>query len=180
MTKRKTDKTGRSKDAGAQHWYLYAWFVNCAAWRSLSPDSRALYLEIRCRYNGRNNGRIPMSHREAETLINRSNKPVAAAFVELQDKGFIRAITKGSFDWKVNHEAGEAGRSTRWLITEEKADYPVPSIVPGKDFMKWRPPENKTRYAEGTPMVGQGHTINDGMVCHEHTMSPRMYANGTR
>lgn len=146
---------------------LYHWFLGSDAWRSLGVYARALYIEIRARYNGSNNGEIPFSHREAQTLLGVSNKPIPAAFRELEDKGFIKPVRKGNFDWKVRFEG--KGRATTWLLTELPQDWPERGLAPTKDFMHWAPPENKTRYAGGVPIARPKRTISDVMARSKRT-----------
>lgn len=157
---------------------LFVWLLQSEAWQATTVYERALYLELKRRYNGGNNGDIPFSHREAEAALNCSNKPVKAAFEGLIKKGFIRATQVGSFKWKTG--GGPGGRSTRWLLTEYQADLPVKTISPDRDFMRWKPgSEKKTRYAESTPMVGREHTIKSGVVGPRHTIKSKVYAGGT-
>lgn len=132
---------GRSKKE-AKHVRHYEWELSCPAYRSLSVYGRCLLTELKRRYNGSNNGYISMSVREAEQLLGCSRRPVLKAFDELQQKGFITARQKGSFDWKVRH-------ATEWLLTE----YPFMGNLPTKEFMSWRPavqdpPQEKSRVHE--------------------------------
>ncbi len=152
------------------HIRMYEWMLKSPAYRSLGVYSRVLYSELKRRYNGVNNGAIVMSFREAMEAVGCSNRPLLAAFDELQHKGFIVAVEKGAFSWKVRENG--RGRATTWLLTEYKADQPTPSITASKDFMKWRPenqPKKKTRCDDGTPLVCGEHTTNTEMVCAEHT-----------
>ena len=43
---------------------LDMWVQNTLAWRDLGPVARALYIELRARYNGTNNGFIGLGARE--------------------------------------------------------------------------------------------------------------------
>src|SRR3954451_15400028 len=97
-------KGARSRSAEPRHVRQYEWMLASPAYRSLGIYSRALLLEIARRYNGINNGDISMSYREAEELLNCSNKPIPGAFRELQEKGFIKQSRRGSFDWKTRIE----------------------------------------------------------------------------
>ena len=149
-----------NEDRGPTFLQLNHWMLRCPAWRSLSVYSRSLYVEIRARYNGRNNGDIPFSYREAEELLNCSNKPIPAAFRELQEKGFMKAITKGCFSWKVRFEG--KGRASTWLLTDLPQDYPQRGLSPSKEFMSWKPDDadkNKTRHAESGPMARRERAI---------------------
>lgn len=142
--------------AGSRHVRLEHYILKSEAWRSLSPFSRCLYIELKLRYNGYNNGDIAMSQREAEAAIGCSNKPAQRALRDLQERGFIRIAQKGSFDWKTA-DTGES-KSTRWILTEHPIDYPQPSVMPGtKEFMRWTPAERNSRGDEVPPM-GVRHT----------------------
>lgn len=151
------------------HVRLYDWMLKSPAYRSLSVYARCLYLEIRRRYNGSNNGAISMAFREAMELVGCSNRPLLTAFAELQEKGFIRPVVKGAFSWKARVDG--KNRATTWLLTEFKADFPAPSVTAGKDFMRWSalPKKEKTRCDESIPMVCGEHTEEQRMVCGEHT-----------
>ncbi|WP_288427132.1 hypothetical protein [uncultured Agrobacterium sp.] len=127
---------------------MNAWLTNSIAWRATNVYERALYGELKQRYNGTNNGDIALSHREAAAALNCSNKPVTAAFVGLQEKGLIKVQTLGSFQWKVG--VGASGRSTRWILTELPVDYPEKVLTPSKEFMRWKPPEKNAVCPEHT------------------------------
>ncbi len=141
---------------------LYHWVRKTEAWRSLSPYARLLYVEIRAKYNGTNNGDISMSYREAQELLGCSNKPVPVAFAELQDRGFIVAIQKGTFNWKTRF--GGAGRATTWRMTELPADYPERGLGASYEFKTWTPPENKTRHAKSVRDARQKRAIPADMA----------------
>ncbi|RVI06478.1 hypothetical protein CN205_13910 [Sinorhizobium meliloti] len=148
---------------GDRFFQMHVWLVNSAAWRAANCYERCLYIELKQRYNGGNNGDIAFSHREAQEALNCSNKPVIDAFRGLVAKGFIRAAQVGSFHWKKGGGAG--GRSTRWILTEYPTDYPVKSLSPGRDFMRWKPgSEENSRCAESIPMVCPRHIMKAGMV----------------
>jgi hypothetical protein len=81
----------RAQQHGGKHWVqLPEWLLSSAAWRSLKPGPRALYVELKRRYKGSNNGNIRLSHRDAATLLGVHRNTVGAWFAELEDKGFIR------------------------------------------------------------------------------------------
>ncbi|KQZ29149.1 hypothetical protein ASD50_18330 [Mesorhizobium sp. Root552] len=162
----KQDKKGRSR-GGPAFVQLFHWVRQTDAWRSLSPWTRLLYIEIRARYAGSNNGDIPMSYREAAEILGCSNGPVIAAFRELQDRGFIVLVHKGSFNWKVRFHG--VGRATTWRLTELPADYPERSLTPSYEFKAWKPAsKNKTRRENLTPKASESHAINSGMASESH------------
>lgn len=167
----------KGSGSGDRFFQMHAWLVNSMAWRACSVYERCLYMELKQIYNGQNNGDIALSHREAEALLNCSNRPVLAAFDGLIKKGFIKVQQRGSFHWK-NKAPG--GRSTRWILTEYPVDVPERSLISTREFMRWKPEEEKQRYAHGTRMVCAEHTIEKPMVGREHTINPKVYAHGTR
>lgn len=158
----KSDRKGR-RMGGPAFVQLFHWIRQTDAWRSLSPFARLLYIEIRARYSGSNNGDISMSYREAEELLNCSNKPIPSAFRELQERGFIVAVHKGAFSWKVRFDG--KGRATTWRLTELPSDYPERSLTPSYEFKAWKPdPENKTRHAKSGPDARQKRAIDADMA----------------
>ena len=90
---------------------LPRWVVRSPAWRGLSPNARAVYLELRDRFNGHNNGFIGLGCREAGEAINVGRNIANRAIKELKEGGFIEATAKGAF-----RQNGR--RATDWLLTE--------------------------------------------------------------
>jgi len=171
----KVNRKGRNTQK-ASFIQLHRWMLDSDAWKSLSVYSRCLYLEIKRRYYGANNGGISFSHREAEKLLNCSNKPVMKAFRELQEKGFIKPQQKGAFKG--------VPFATTWIITEAEQDIPIKSLIATKEFMSWKPSQNssdekKARHAQSTLTARRKHTAGNASVCPEHTDSvPKSHRNG--
>ncbi|MBD8065634.1 hypothetical protein IC608_09110 [Devosia sp. PTR5] len=90
---------------------LPRWVVRSPSWRELSPNARAVYFELRDRFNGSNNGMIGLGVREAADAINVGRNVANRAIKELHDAGFIEPATKGAF-----RQNGR--RATEWLLTE--------------------------------------------------------------
>ena len=76
------------------------WELKCAAFQALSGDETKIYLIMRSRYNGRNNGSICFSSRMAGDLINKSHHTGARALNRLSQLGFIKKTQDSSFDQK--------------------------------------------------------------------------------
>jgi DNA-binding transcriptional MocR family regulator len=99
--------------------------LKTAAWRSLSANARAIYVEMASRFGGpgSNNGRIPYSVRDAAKSLKIGKSTAARAIETLQDRGFIVEVTKGAFSLKVKH-------ATEWrcrlcsLVAATEADTP--------------------------------------------------------
>lgn len=109
MPKRKMDRRGRSMPSFIM---LRHDIMDSPAWKSLPPESQALWLYIRKRYNGNNNGEIPLSCREAASFLNISKNTSAKAFENLLDRGFIKVGQDSDFRLK-------SKTSRRWVMTDE-------------------------------------------------------------
>ena len=105
---------------------LDEWFLGSPAYRDLSGDARALYIEFRRRYSPSRNGAIPFSIREMAKSINRTEKTATKALNQLISHGFVRRHFKGAFSLKIQH-------ASEWELTE----YPIGENKPKKDFMKF-------------------------------------------
>lgn len=94
--------------------------MKSAAWLSLSAKARCVWTEIMLRYNGNNNGEIPLSCREAGELCNIGKGTAKRAFDELKDKGFIKIGSYAGFQNKYRY-------ATRWIVTHEFLDGKQPT-----------------------------------------------------
>lgn len=128
--KGRVDKTGRTKNA--RHVRIYHVMLRSEAWKSLSPVARVIYIEIASRYRGlgSNNGRIPYSIREGAASAHCGKSKAADALLELQNRGFIVAVTRGGFNRKNRH-------ATEWRVTEFVCD--VTGTKATNDYLDWRP-----------------------------------------
>lgn len=132
------NKTGRSR-GGAPFLSLRWFMLECAAWRDLTPVERAIYIEVARLYNGRNNGFIALSVRDAAARCNVNKDTAGRAFVGLQTHGFLDCVTPGGFSRKIRH-------ASEWRLTAERCDRT--GAPASKAFMRWSPepkPERKTR-----------------------------------
>lgn len=123
--------------------------LNSAAWNALPHPGRSLFIELSKRFNGSNNGEISFSWREVQTTLNVGQNTPGKLFQQLQDKGFIRINQRGAFTTK-NRMA------TTWILTTQ----PYGTHPPTRDFMHWKPDEEKTtatlRVAVDHPESGRG------------------------
>lgn len=107
---------------------LPEWLQCSEAWGSMKPGPRALYIELKRRFKGSNNGQIFLSQREAAKALNVGRDTVAGYFTVLVERGFI-VVTRG-------HCLGPKGigQSATYALTEEA----LGSAAATKDFRQWR------------------------------------------
>jgi DNA-binding transcriptional MocR family regulator len=112
-----------------QYVMLYHWIADTDAWRTMKPAPRALYLEIKRKYNGHNNGAVLLSYRDASKRLNVSYNSVGKWFRELEKRGFIVCMQR--------HHLGPSGvgQTSHWRLTE----YEYERRPPTADFKNWRP-----------------------------------------
>ena len=128
---RKPDAKGRSSGT-ARHIRLFLATMKTAAWRSLKPAERAVLIELLALYNGRNNGEIFLSAREASERCRINKDTVTKVFRVLQERGFIKRRCETDARWSEM-------KARCWVLTE----YPLrDGVPPTRDYQDWRPSEN--------------------------------------
>ena len=96
------------------------------AWRWLKPNSQAVYIELRRRFNGSNNGKISFSLAEGARILRASKTTIQTALDELEEHGFIKLVKKGRFQGR---------RASEYALTDEQLDgYP-----PTREWRRWQP-----------------------------------------
>jgi hypothetical protein len=112
---------------------LYHGIVDTEAFLFISNSGALpLLIYIWRRYNGRNNGRITFSQREAERRFGCSPKRAIRRFSELQEAGFIVAVRRGAFSQKTGVFAA---RATTWRLTMESCDGKPPT----REYLRFKP-----------------------------------------
>ena len=102
------------------------------AWRWLRPISQAVYIELRRRFNGSNNGKISFSLAEGARILRASKSSIQTALVELEEHGFIKLVKKGYFTRRMASE---------YALTDEQLDgYP-----PTREWRRWQPKKSHRR-----------------------------------
>lgn len=132
------NKKGRG---GGKFTALSEWLQKSAAWATMKPGPRALYIELRRRFNGTNNGEIFLSHRDAATALNVNRNTATGYFQELVERGFI-TMTAGP-----HLGPSGIGQASKWALEEEATNDGKPA---GKAFMRWTEKQNP-RPKIGTP-----------------------------
>lgn len=132
------NKKGRSKREG-QYVPLPYSMLKHPAWRALSPAATKTWLELRCRYNGSNNGKLSLSLEDGAKHLHLSKTTVARALKELEAAGFIVKTKQGHWHGR---------QATEWRVTDESCD----GNFATRDWQKLAvvPNKNKTRYRDGT------------------------------
>ena len=87
--------------------------VDCPAFTDASAGATRLLILLWRRFNGRNNGDIPCSVREAAAWCKCGKSAAAAYFIELQERGLISPVSKGRF----TSRGARQNVATKWLLT---------------------------------------------------------------
>ena len=127
--KRKVNATGRNERDG-QYLPIPYVMARSVAFRSLSGTTLNVWIELRTRYNGHNNGLVSMSLREAADLLGMSQTTAQRALVELAQKGFIKRRTRGSWYGR---------KAAEFILTDVRYDGQAPT----REWQSWRP-KNKS------------------------------------
>ena len=108
------------------------WEIESPAFKALSADATRVYLHMRHRYNGSNNGRIPYSHRDAAKDLHAGGgwRRGSNALAELQHFGFTKCRQRG----EPGAPTADALRpASEWQVTV----YEYRGHPPSKDFLRW-------------------------------------------
>jgi hypothetical protein len=121
------NKKGRSGRGG--QWIPLPYpLVQSLAWRSLSGSAVKVFLELRSRFNGGNNGDLSVSYTDAAKLLGLSKSTVSRAFRELEAKGFIVNTSPGSWYGR---------RAATWAVTTEPLHLPCAELRARHDWKRW-------------------------------------------
>lgn len=139
---------------GAKHWVMLEhYLLDTPAWRHLTPNAKAVYVDLKRRYNGINNGLITYSAREAGEALGRHHATGARALLELQEHGFIVVTEDSDFNRKLK-------LAREYRLTEVRDDRPGLEAPPTKDFRHWQPRRNPEHSRTGETHSRSGATVN--------------------
>ena len=127
---------------------LERYMIASAAWRSLSGEAIAAFVELSNRYNGTNNGRLHLSSRELAVIRRYSRVTGTRAMSELLRKGFIEMVKASGFNVKDRRR-----QAAEYRLTMHHCD--VTRAPPSKAFMQWQPPE---KHFAASPVIHHGFT----------------------
>ena len=119
----KVDHRGRNKTS--RFVKLDHFMLRHSSWRKLSPHAVAIYIQICAIYNGRNNGQITFSYRQAAEQIGCSKSSASRAFKELVDCGFLAVEKLGNWYGR---------QATEWRLTTYRCNERMPT----NDWQKLR------------------------------------------
>lgn len=137
MAKKRRNRPGKDGRGGEQWATLSYAMAHHAAFRALSGAAVKVWIELRTRYNGGNNGRLHLSYAEAAKLLGLSKTTVMRAFEELATAGFIVRTRDGHWYGRLAHE---------WRCT----DIPSDGRPATRDWQRPRP-EKTERGIEAEP-----------------------------
>jgi hypothetical protein len=109
--------------------------LHSPAWRSLRGSAVKVWLELRTRFHGGNNGQLILSYEEAASLLGLGKSTVKRALDELQDKGFIVRVREGRWYGRLASE---------WAVTDKGVDGQGAT----RAWQQWRPPSVPIRHAK--------------------------------
>ena len=148
--RRKADKTGRSVEG--QYAQLDYAFLRSDAFRQLSGSAVKIFLELRARYNGHNNGLIALSLDECTRLFSIGKGTAQRSFQELKAKGFVRTAKLGRWYGR---------KASEWELTTLSRD----GHLATHDWKNWKPEKAlreakkaATRYQDGYVECFEGST----------------------
>lgn len=105
---------------------LKNYMVGHVSWKQLHPGARVIYIELRKRFNGINNGEISLSYREAADVALCGKDTARRHLNQLIEHGYIKVANKGHFRnrW-----------ATTWILTNES----YANQAPTDEWVKWQP-----------------------------------------
>jgi hypothetical protein len=122
--RQKSNATGRQKHEGQYARVSYS-FWRSDAWRSLSGPAAKIWCELRCRFNGGNNGELYLSMDEAARHLKIGKATAQRAFKELVSKGFIQVTRQGRWYGR---------QATQYRFT----DLPYKNDMPPYTYKSWQ------------------------------------------
>lgn len=125
--KRKARPNATGRNDHQQFLKLFYDMAQSEACRSLSGPALKVWLELRCRFNGRNNGDLSLSLDQASCLLGIGKATAQRAFKELEQKGFIKMVELGQWYGR---------KATTWQVT----DCSYQGHPPSNEWGLWRRP----------------------------------------
>lgn len=109
--RRRMNATGRNDTE--QYVNLPYMLLRSSAWLSLSGSAVRVWLLLRTRFNGFNNGRLILSLEEGARILHLGKATVLSALAELEEKGFAVCVKRGQWYGRLASE---------WAVTDKGVD----------------------------------------------------------
>jgi hypothetical protein len=131
----------RGKKGAGRHVQLPEWLQALPAWATMKPGPRALYIEVKRRFNGTNNGKIILSHRNAAAALASNRNTVGVWFNDLQERGFI-------YMTQAPHLGPSGiGKASVWALDEMPTHDGKPARLASREWSQKQNPRTKNRTA---------------------------------
>ncbi len=115
--------------------------LDSAAFRSCKPSERAILIELIRRHNGRNNGFIALSARDAAEIVHVNKDTANKALNALWSKGLVDCARAGGFSFKLRH-------SSEWRLTWIRCNRT--GALPSHAYAQWREDESRSQNRAAT------------------------------
>jgi DNA-binding transcriptional MocR family regulator len=125
MAKRGRRALANGRSGPEQYFTISYPMAHSDAWRSLNGSAVKVWIELRTRFHGGNNGRLTLSLEEAARLLHIGKATAARAFRELETKGFIKLKKRGRWYGRL---------ATEWAVTDKG----VNGEAATNDWKRWR------------------------------------------
>lgn len=122
-------KKKKSKKKGERFVSLPYNMLNSKAFLDLHPQAVRIFIELKKRYNGTNNGFIGLSYLEASRIARCSKNTAGARLSELISHGFIKRTSVGMFTYK---------KASEYCLTCEENGHNVKT----NEWRKWGEKQN--------------------------------------
>ena len=135
----RTLKSGRNAEPQGRFARLDHKLSASPAYRSLNPTARALLVELAMMENGKNNGSLWLSVRDAAKRLGLADaKAIQGAFSALADSGFLAMTCNAYF----NVRASDVSRARCWRLTW----LPVPGVAaPTNEWVRYTPADDRAQ-----------------------------------
>jgi hypothetical protein len=100
----------KNRERPDRYFQVHHYMLKTDAWRALSANARAVYLQIGARYTGSNNGKIVFSVRDAASECDIARNTAGRCFKKLVDLGFIEETRHGGLSRKTR-------MASEWRLT---------------------------------------------------------------
>ena len=169
----------KQQDKPDRYFKLFHYMMETDAWKVLSANARAVYLQIGLRYNGFNNGRLALSVRDAAKECGLARNTAGRCFKELIDCGFIEETRHGGLSRKTRV-------ASEWRLTAFRCD--LTGALTSRLFMQRGARARDNRLPRSRPQTGRrlsqttlASVANDGTACRKrrHSKSASVANDGT-